>query len=125
MAVPSITVTYGGSGGTAVVAPKINQDGYQTEYFKKSSTGDTQVRVRHLSETVKAGALPVDRHIVSIRQSEYPTADNPQGFVREAILTIRNQTNDTETAMVDIGEAMAYLANSSFLAGLFNKQGEF
>lgn len=115
----TLTVTYDGSGGTAVVCSKINQDAYTAEYLKKGTLDETRVKVRHLKETVKAGSQPFDRHIVTFTQYVYPTEAKPLGVTREVSLTIRNDPSDTEASVTDLGEALTFWATDANLAKLF------
>lgn len=115
----TLTVTYDGSGGTAVVCSKINQDAYSAEYLKKDTLFETRVKVRHLKETVKANTQAFDRHIVTFTQFVYPTEAKPLGVTREVSLTIRNNPSDTESAVTDLGEALTFWASDANLTKLF------
>lgn len=115
----TLTVTLDGSGGTAVVCSKINQDAYSSEYLKKRTSDEVRVKVRHIKETVKAGATPVDRHILTFTQFVYPTEAKPLGVTREATLTIRNDPSDTEADVTDLGEALTFWATDANLTKLF------
>lgn len=115
----TLTVTLSGSGGTAVVCSKINQDAYSAEYLKKGTTYEVRVKVRHLKETVRAGGQSFDRHEVTFTQFDYPTEAKPNGVTRETKLTIRNDPSDLEASVTDLAEALAFWATSANLAKLF------
>nr|UJQ85333.1 MAG: putative coat protein [Leviviridae sp.] len=115
----TLTVTYDGSGGTAVVTSKINQDAYSANYLKKDTLFETRVTVKHIKETVKAGTQAFDRHTVTFEQFVYPTEAKPLGVLRSASLTIRNDPSDTEASVTDLGEALTYWATDVNLAKLF------
>jgi len=115
----TLTVTLDGSGGTAVVTSKINQDGYSAEYLKKDTLYQTRVLVRHSHDTTKAGALKFDRHNVLFEQTVYPTTAAPLGFVRQISLTIRCQPDDTIADVTNLGEALTYWATDTVLDKLF------
>jgi hypothetical protein len=115
----TLTVTLDGSGGTAVVCSKINQDSYSAEYLKKDTLYETRVRTRHIKETAKAGAIALDRHTVTFSQYVYPTEARPLGINREIQLIIRNDPTDSITDVTNLGEAMTFWATDANLDKLF------
>lgn len=115
----TLTVTLDGSGGTAVVTNKINQDSYTAEYLKKRTTDEIRVRVRHSKDTVRAGSQPFDRHVVTFEQFLYPTEAKPLGVLRSISLTIRNDPSDDEAGVTDLGEALTFWASDANLTKLF------
>lgn len=115
----TLTVTLDGSGGTAVVASKINQDAYSAEYLKKQALDEVRVRVKHSKDTVKAGTQPFDRHIVTFEQYVYPTEAKPLGVTRTVQFTIRNDPSDSEAAVTDLGEALTFWLTDANLTKLF------
>lgn len=118
----TLTVTLGGSGGTAVVASKINQDSYSSEYLKKRTNDDIVVRIKHSTDTVKAGTQPFERHVVTFEQRVYPTEAKPLGVVRQVQLILRNDPTDTETDFTNLAEALTFWAESANLTKLFGKE---
>lgn len=104
----SLTITLDGSGGTAKVLPLINQDGYSSEYFLDDTTITYRAKVRHFSESVKAGTQAFDRHIVSFQRFLKPTTTYPLGLLSEVIFTIRLDPDDTASDVIDVSEAMSY-----------------
>jgi hypothetical protein len=115
----TLTVTLDGSGGTAVVASKINQDSYSAEYLKKRTDDEVRVRIKHSKDTVKAGSQAFDRHNVTFEQFVYPTEEKPLGVLRQIQLIIRNDPSDDEVALTDLGEALTYWAADTNLTKLF------
>lgn len=115
----TFTVTLDGSGGTAVVASRINQDQYSAEYLKKDTDSEIRVRVRHSKDTVRAGSQPFDRHNVTFEQYVYPTEAKPLGVLRQVQLIIRNDPTDSVTDVTNLGEALAYWATDANLDKLF------
>ncbi len=104
----SLTVTLDGSGGTAKVLPLINQDNYTSEYYLDESAVWYRARVRHSTDTVKAGTQPFDRHTVTFERYTKPTETHPLGLKTEVIYTIRNSPNDDSASVIDLSEAMAF-----------------
>nr|UJQ85997.1 MAG: putative coat protein [Leviviridae sp.] len=115
----TLTATLDGSGGTAVVTSKINQDAYSAEYLKKRTTDEVRVTIKHSKDTVKAGTQPFDRHNVTFEQYVYPTEAKPLGVRRIVSLIIRNDPSDDEAAVTDLGEALTFWATDANLTKLF------
>jgi len=104
----SLTVTLDGSGGTAKVLPLINQDNYTSEYFLDETLTWYRAKVRHSSDTVKAGTQAFDRHTVTFQRYTKPTTTFPGGLLAEAIYTIRCSPNDVPAEIIDLSEAMSF-----------------
>lgn len=104
----SLTITLDGSGGTAKVLPLINQDGYSSEYYLDESTEWFRAKVRHTTDTVKAGSQPFSRHTVTFQRFTKPTETAPLGRLKEVIYTIRHDPNDASADVIDLSEAMSY-----------------
>jgi hypothetical protein len=111
----TLTVTYDGSGGTAVVTSKINQDGYSSEYLKKDTLSETRVRIRHSKEKARGTTPELERHNVEFTQTVYPTEEVPGGRIRQAYLVVRCEASDDMTAVVDLAEALTYWASDTNL----------
>lgn len=115
----TITITLGGSGGSARVCSKINQDAYSSEYLNRNATDEVRVKVRHSRENAKLGELyPVERHNVLITQTVFSTPTTDEKF-REVSYTIRNRANDAVASVTDVGEAANFYLGSSVLDKLF------
>lgn len=104
----TLTITLDGSGGTAKVLPKINQDNYGAEYFLSETTIDWRAKVRHTKDTVKAGSQPFDRHTVTFSRYLKPTEAVPLGRLTEISFTIRTDPNEVSADVVDVSEAMSF-----------------
>lgn len=104
----TITVTLDGSGGTARVCSKINQDVYSSEYLNRTATDEIRVQIRHSTESLKPGQLyPLERHNVTFTQTVFATVSAPE-FVRQVSTTIRNTKNDALVDVTNLGEAMSF-----------------
>jgi hypothetical protein len=89
----SLVVTLDGSGGTAKTLPLINQDGYSSEYFLDDGLVTYRAKVRHSSDSVKAGTQPFDRHVVQFERFVKPTSAIPLGSMCQVIYTFRVDPN--------------------------------
>lgn len=115
----TITMTLDGSGGTAVVAPMIDQGTFSTTYLKKRSLDEITVTIKHSKDSVKAGTQLFDRHNVLVEQYVYPTVAKPLGVRRIVQLIIRNDPSDDEVAVTDLAEALIFWATDANLTKLF------
>lgn len=115
----TLTVTVGGSGGTANVASRIQESGYSSEYLKKNTDDEIRVRVRHIRENARAGTTALDRHQVIFTQFVYPTVAKPLGLTREVQFILRNDPTDAVTDVTNVGEALAFWLTTSNLDKLF------
>lgn len=105
----TLTITLDGSGGTAVVLPRINgADPFTSEYFLKGTTSDVRCKIRHSRDNVKAGTQPFDRHTVTFSTFVRPTSAIPLGSLTEVIFTIRNDPNGVAADQIDLSEAMSF-----------------
>lgn len=115
----TITITLGGSGGTARVCSKINQDSFSSEYLNRTSTDEIRVKIRHSKESAKQGELYViERHNVLLTQTVFATVSTDEKF-REVSFTIRDRANDSMASITDVGEAATFFLSSSNLDKLF------
>lgn len=113
----TLTFTLGGTGGTAKVLSKINQDKYSAEYLLRSSTDEVRARVRHSKETVKNGSPAMERHNVELTQTVFAAADVPEK-VRQCYIVLRTQVGDDLTLNVDVAQAVALFMTESNLTKL-------
>jgi len=104
----TLTVTMDGSGGTAKVLPLINQDGYSSEYYLDEGLVWYKAKVRHTSDTVKAGTQAFDRHTVTFQRYVKPVLPSTTGSLSEVIFTIRNDPNGVLAEIIDLSEAMSF-----------------
>lgn len=111
----TLTVTLDGSGGTARVCSKINQDSFSSEYLNRISTDEIRVKIRHTKETLKSGqTYPMERHNVEFTQTVFatPTAEEK---VRQAYVVLRNRADDAVLDVTNLGEALAFwLTDTNF-----------
>lgn len=86
----SITINIGTiADPVEVILPRINQDGYSSEYQLKEADRTHQVVIRHTTEKTKVNGQQMDRHNVTYRQRKAPTELAPQGTLFEAYLVVR------------------------------------
>lgn len=111
----TFTVTLGGSGGTARVCSKINQDSYGAEYLHRNTTDEVRVKVRHSVEKPTVSKPAYDRHNVEITQTVFPTEALPGGRFRQFYYIIRCEAGDDMTAVVDVAEAGAFWSTGANL----------
>jgi len=105
----SLTVTLDGSGGTAKVLPLIDQSGqYSSEYFLDETLTWYRAKIRHSTDSVKAGSQPFERHTVTFQKYVKPTTTYPGGLLSEVIFTIRHSPNDVPADIIDLSEAMSF-----------------
>jgi hypothetical protein len=92
----SITINTGTIADPAeVILPRINQDGYSSEYQLKDTDRTHQVVIRHTTEKNKVNGQTLDRHNVTYRQYVLPTELAPLGSLREAYLVLRMPNSAT------------------------------
>lgn len=113
----SITMTLGGSGGTAKVLSLINQDSYSGEYYLRETLQDFRLKIRHTTEKAKSDGSVLDRHNVEFTQTVFATPSS-SALVRQFYFVFRNQTGDDAALAVDVAEAVAYWANATNLPKL-------
>jgi len=92
----------------AKILPRINQDGYSSEYQLKDSDRTYQLQIRHSTEKSKVNGQTLDRHNVLVREYVLPTELAPQGSLREAYVVLRMPNSENQEGV------------ASLLNGLFN-----
>lgn len=110
----TLTVTVGGSGGTARVCSRTadNKPGQET-YIWRDATQEIVARVRHTEESLKQGQpYAMQRHNVEFTWTVFATPTTTEK-VRQAYLVLRNQKDDDLVAIVDIVEALAFWLSAS------------
>nr|QDH87021.1 MAG: hypothetical protein H1RhizoLitter1496_000002 [Leviviridae sp.] len=113
----TLTITLGGSGGTAKVLKKINQDGYSSEYYLPEASSAFRAKVRHTKESVKQGQVPYERHNVEFTETVYASGSVPE-FVRQAYVVIRHKVGDTAATVSDLGEGLSFYLNETLYGKL-------
>lgn len=115
----TLTITLDGSGGTARVCNKINQDSYSAEYIARSSTDEIRVKIRHQKESMKAGqTYAIERHNVLVTQTVFATPTTSEKF-REVSFTLRNRPDDTLVDITNLGEGLVFFLTDANLDKLF------
>jgi len=104
----TLVITLDGSGGTAKTLPLVNQDNYSSEYFLDEATVWWKAKVKHSTDSVKAGTQAFDRHVVTFQRFLKPTVTYPLGLLTEVIYTIRNSPNEVASDIIDLSEAMSF-----------------
>jgi len=110
----TLTVTLGGSGGTAKVLNKINQDGYASEYLLREALQEFTAKVKHS----KNGAR--DRHYVEFKQTIFAVADTSDEVVRTVSTVVLAAPSDTNADVTDLGEALSFYMDSTIYPQVIN-----
>lgn len=118
----TLTVTLGGSGGTARVCSRINQDGYSSEYLHRNSTDEIRVRVRHSDEKAPAGQWPMERHNVEFTQTVFSGDPTVPDIVRQVYVILRNTKSDDAAAVSNLGEALSFYLTEDIFGKLLIKE---
>lgn len=101
----TITVTIN---SVAKVLARINQDGYSSEYFLRSTTDEFRLKIRNSSYTNATTKKLVDRHNVEFIQTIYPVAPATVPTIRKAYTVLENERVDTLTDPLNFD--LGYLA---------------
>lgn len=104
----TLTMTLDGSGGTAIVMPKINQDGYTSEYFVDVGGATYRAKVRHSNDNVKSGSQAYARHSVTFEKYIKPSTTYPNGSRTEVTFTIRMDPLMAAEEVIDLSEAVSF-----------------
>jgi len=88
----TITVTIN---SVAKVLNRINQDGYSSEYFLRSSTDDFRLRLRNSTYNDKTRGVKVDRHNIELIHTIYPVAPATLSTIRKHYSVLENDSTDT------------------------------
>nr|UJQ85185.1 MAG: hypothetical protein 2 [Leviviridae sp.] len=103
--------------GTAKSLPKINQDGYGSEYFLKEADRNTRVRIRHTKGRPNSLGVSVDRHSVRIDEEIFATA-TAAAFKRTATIAIENISSDSAASVDDGALALFTFLSAANIAKL-------
>lgn len=98
----TITVTIN---AVAKVLTRINQDGYSSEYYLRSSTDDFRLRIRNSKYTDKKRGVSVDRHNIELVQTVFPVAPSITPIVRKFYTVLENDSTNvvSEDAKFAVG----------------------
>lgn len=105
------------------VLNRINQDGYSSEYYLRSTLDEYRLFIRNttISDKKRPGVVN-DQHNVELVHTIYPVAPATVSTIRRAFVTLYNQQGDT---LVDPAyDALALIAfmTSGNIAKLQNKE---
>lgn len=103
----TITVTLGGSGGTAKVLNRIADDGYGAEYFLRESTQEFRMKITHSSSGTR------ERHFVELKQTVYAASADEADTVRTVSGVILAKASDTVADVTDLQEALSYFLDGT------------
>lgn len=112
----TLTMTLGGSGGTAKVLQRINQDGYTSEYYLRESTQEFRAKVSHSKNGTR------DRHFVEFKQTVFATVLGEPDVVRSTSNVIWNYPSDTDADVSDLAEALAFWSSEATILKLLGWQ---
>jgi len=90
-------------GGVATTLNKINQDGYASEYFLRTSVHEITMCIRHSKTKAAAGKPSNDRHNVELTQTIFATPTTVER--KRKVYVVIEQTPD-DTAIL-LGQALA------------------
>lgn len=107
----TITVTYN---SVPTVLNKINQDNYSSEYYKRSTSEEMRVRVRHQNESLVAGKPQYERHQVDLTRTVFATAELPERTY-QAYTVIRLQKGSDPDAAELLVSALCGLESAAFV----------
>lgn len=109
----TITITVN---SVAKVLNKINQDGYSSEYYLRSTTDQYQLFIRNsrVSDKKRPGAN-MDQHNVELIHTVFPVAPATLSTVRRCFATFLNQEGDTLSD--PLNDALGFLAWLSASSG--------
>lgn len=107
----TITITIN---SVAKVLNRINQDGYSSEYFLRSSTEEFRLKLRNTSYTNSTTGKVTDRHNVELVQTVYAVSPATVPTIRKAYTVLENERVDglTEPLNFDLGY-VAFLTSAN------------
>ncbi|UJQ85698.1 MAG: putative coat protein [Hampduvirus faecihabitans] len=111
----TLTMTLGGSGGTAKVLNKINQDGYGAEYLLREATQQFTAKVSHSKNGTR------DRHYVEFKQTVFATSTDPE-IIRTSSHVLLASPSDTEADVTNLAEALAFWLDGTTVPKLIGWQ---
>nr|UOL49019.1 MAG: putative coat protein [Leviviridae sp.] len=115
MTIPNpLVITYN---AVAKNLPRINQDGYGSEYFLEETTQSFRVKIRHSKMRLQAdGSLP-DNHNVELTHTVFGTSPNPDS-VRKVYVVIQNDKTAPATELGYAASALSGLLTAGFVSDL-------
>lgn len=111
------TLTLPLSGGNEVLV-KINQDGYSSEYFKRSSTEEFRAKIRHTTVNPTNGRdVAYDRHNFEVVWTTFATSTVPQ-YDRKFYFVLELKPGDTGIELADGVADLMIATSNAFMASL-------
>jgi bifunctional N-acetylglucosamine-1-phosphate-uridyltransferase/glucosamine-1-phosphate-acetyltransferase GlmU-like protein len=107
----TLTVTYN---SVAKVLNKINQDNYTSEFYLRDALEDYRVKVRHSTESVKAGQPVYERHQVDLTRTVFATTTTPER-IYQTYTVIRLQKGADPDAAELLASALCGVLSASFV----------
>lgn len=100
---------------------RINNDNYGSEYLKKNTLDEYQMKIRHSTMTDKASGQVYDRHNVEVTQVIYATSTVAE-YHRKVSLTITLLPSDGDVKLADSLCDLAIATADAFLVQLNQKE---
>lgn len=97
--------------------PKINQDGYGSEYLFREALQQTRLRIRHTKGKPNSLGTAIDRHNIRIDEEIFATTTVP-AFKRSCSITFENTSNDAAASVDDGGLALFTFLSAANIAKL-------
>lgn len=100
----------------AKVLNRINQDGYSSEYYLKSSTDDFRLRLRNSSYNDKTRGIKVDRHNIELVHTVFPVAPATLSTIRKYYSILENDSTDVNVDVSKFAKGMSdFQTEANFL----------
>lgn len=103
----------------AKVLNRINQDGYSSEYFLRTTADEFRAKIRHSSYTDKAGRS-IDRHNVELVQTVYAATADDTDVIRKAYIVLENERDDGVTDPLNFSLGFVGFVDSANVTKLLN-----
>lgn len=113
----TITITID---SVAKVLPRINQDGYSSEYFLRETLGEFRLKLRNSTYVDKVRKVSVDRHNVELVHTVYPVSPAVVSTVRKAYSVLENDRTDATTDVAKFGAGTFAFNTEANLTKLIN-----
>lgn len=107
--------------GAATNIPKVNQDGFASQYFLKRANDSLTVNIRHSSTTDKATGRKRSRHNVEFIQVVFATTTVPE-MVYKSYTVFEHDDAAAAAVIEDTVLTMAAFLTSANIARLINKE---
>lgn len=116
----SITITIGGSGGTAKVLQKVNEANYASEYFLREASASYSLSVKHTVPKGRDGS--VESHLFRLDVIHYNT-DNLVVRKESAWVVLETRQGIQDSASLqDLGQALTFVMDVTLIDKLLARQ---